>query len=416
MVVHGVMAVSSFPNWKESFLKLASLCDKVHVRMDVANGDASIMKELDEYRLANPDKFGNCVASTGWSVPDWRQDCLDLCGPCDIVLCPDQDEIFEDSMSEELKDFYKSDKRAMMFSYNPMVTDDGRQVNGGVPYPPDPHCKAYKWQKEMSYFPYHGDGKIAQYIKPDMWWWAKTKINHYCCYTKAMEQAKRFRSDTPKGRGNKAVTLIGFGPSSDKAVIRGEVWSLNNCDEVFNKDTMMRVTRIFQMHQPEKVLWKPCIDKRTHLEHLDYCGKMGHRIIMQEACPQIYGSEAYPLLDVKSKLGYGIFCGTPSYLVAMAILEGYTEINVYGFDQSDWEHTIQRDNFATWCTYAMGRGIKVQGCVTWMERHTKMYGYDYGPEWDDYQNKLLWWGHPMEIKYKIPSRAGEGQFFKKGGR
>ena len=54
-----------------------------------------------------------------------------------------------------------------------------------------------------------------------------------------------------------------------------------------------------------------------------------------------------------------------------------------------WEHTVQRANFATWCTYAMGKGIKMGGRLTWMDIHTKKYGYDYGPEWDDYQNKLM---------------------------
>jgi hypothetical protein len=319
-------------------------------------------------------------------------------------------------MAEELKHFYASDKKCMMFDYEPLVTDDNRIVNDGVPYPPDPHCKAYKWAKDISYFPYHGDGKIAQYRDPACHWKAITKIKHYCCYTKEMEASKQFRSHTPKGKAMKAVTLIGFGPSSDDAKVRGEIWSLNNADEVFDRKTMMRVTRIFQMHMPEKVLFNPCGDQRMHIEHLNEMGKRGHRIIMQKKHDDICGSEAYPLNDVMANLGYDIFCGSPAYMLAMAIHEGYTHIYCYGFDQSDWEHTVQRANFATWCTYAMGKGIKMGGRLTWMDIHTKKYGYDYGPEWDDYQNKLMWFGHPFEATYKIPSRAAEGKFFKKGGK
>lgn len=414
MRIAGVMAVKSFPMWRRAFDSMYELSDVVCVRFDGINGDPEILRELKRIHDQPDSKLVSIdVVTKAWECPSWREDCIraldGIPNKPDIVITPDEDEVFGDGFKAELEAFMASDKYGMMFSYEPIMADDGREINGGMPYPPDPHMKAYKYADGLTYFPYHGDGKIARYSNPGAWWTAKTKIKHYCAWTKAMQEAKHWRSDTPMARGNKRVTLLGFGPSIKQAECVGEVWSLNDCYQVFPEQLMKRVTRIFEMHsfeKREKMLTK---DGQLHFDCLDGLGHNGHRIIMQTPHPNICNSEAYPLSEVRKAYPPGFFTGTPSYMIAMAILEGYTEIRVYGFDQCDWEHVLQRNSWIWWCGIAVGQGIALSGCVTFLDVFSKrLYGYEYGPEFDNECQRLLWTGFPFEIKSKVESQAVMG--------
>lgn len=416
MKILTMVALNKFPLWRKTIDQAMAISDMIVVRYD-GGGDPSILKSLD---AVCGDKLKRVGIINGWRFPDWREECLRLCDEFepDIVLCPDEDEVFEDSIVDELKAFYFSEKKGMFFEYTPLETDDGRVVNNGVPYPPDPHMKAFKWRKGLSYFPYHGNATIAQYCNKADHWQAKTKIKHYCCWRKPWQDRKRFRSDTPMARGTKAVTLIGFGPSAkDEKELIGEVWSLNNCYDAIPAEAMRRCTRIFEMHKLEKRNREVGSDGRTHLWHLDHAGKGGRRIILQEQNHLITNSESFPIDEAVSKLGLDFFTGTPCYMIAMAIMERYTDIRMFGLDQMDWEHTIQRECFAGWCMFALARGIKLSGAITWLERYKQngrmpRYGYDWGPEFPDWMEDVLWHGHPLKIHYKIPSRVVRGDMYK----
>ena len=154
------------------------------------------------------------------------------------------------------------------------------------------------------------------------------------------------------------------------------------------------------------------VDGRTHVWHLDQLAKQGRRIIMQEPHLEIANSEAYPLQQIIHTLDGKIFGGSPIYMLAMAILEGYNAIRIYGLDQSDWQHTVQRTAWAYWVGLAKGRGIRIDGALTFMSPYSKNYGYDYGPEDGPYTSDLMWYGHPMEVRYKTESRVVNGDFAK----
>jgi len=450
MKIAAVVAMSSFPMWRKTLGELCKVADEIYIRWDSANGDPEIPKYAPE--ICGKKLKTVFVTNNPWIVPDWREECLQLvysqkCD-ADILLWPDEDEIFGTGFREELDNFWRSGKDAIMFDYHPLESDDGRQINGGVPYPPDPHMKACRLIPGLSFFPYHGDGKIAKYHRPESWFLAKTKIHHFAAYTKGLQESKHWRSNTPTSRGVKAVTILGFGPSS-KGVLGpngnqlqrlGEIWSLNDCYNTFPPDVMKNITRIFEMHKfgprtgghwdkmrdwlaerPETARYlvdgqledrnkKKAPDGRTHVWHLDRLAKEGRRIILQEPHPEILGSETYPLQQVIHTLGIDFFAGSPAYLLAMAILEGYTHIRIYGLDQTDWEHTLQRLNFASWVHFAKGRGIRVDGALTFLNPFTKHYGYDMAPEWGPYQEELLWLGHPMVVRYKHDSRVVGGDF------
>jgi len=439
--IGALLSLNSFPLWKKCARPLLSYCDYFYVRYDMKSGDPQVLKDMESFFGDKLKAVG--LAQDGWRPPQWREEGLQLIHDAkekpDIVLCPDEDEVFDRSIADELIHFWNSDKKGMMFDYHPLETNDGREVNGGMPYPPDPHMKAFKYSPECSYFPYHGDAKIATYANQKDWFLSKSKIHHFPCFTKLMERSKHFRSDTPKGRGVKAVTILGFGPSSAQDIkVQGEVWSLNNCYDVYKGPMMKRITRVFEMHKlGERVgpKWeeirqylkvdqlqdvgarRSAADGITHKEHLNMMGKTGVRIIMQQADPEIANSEAYPIEDVVTRLGLDWFAGTPAYMVALAILQGYTHINVYGVDALDHEHTLQRENFAALMCYAVGRGIQIGGALTFLEPYKgNRYGYDRGPEESPFHEKMLFRGHPFTLRYKTPSRAMVGDMFKPGGK
>lgn len=439
MKIASVIALCRSPLFEDTIHQCVRLSDGVVIRFDAKNGDPAILQAAQS--LCG-DKLIKTIICDGWPiVPQWREEglrALDEFKP-DIVLCPDEDEVFaadDDSFKEELKAFWFSEKKGMMFSYNPLVTKDNRIVNNGVPYPPDPHMKAYKWAEGLSYYPYHGNAIIAKYCNSASHWNAHCKIDHYCCWTLAMEKSKHWKSNTPNFKGIKAVTLIAFGPSADQDMsARGEVWSLNNCYEVLPKAALDRCTRVFEMHkfgERSGGNWDKCAkflgkdklddrnkmisgDGRTHVERLNEMAMQGRRVIMQEPHPMILNSERYPIEEVVKTTGVDWFMGSPCYLVALAIVEGYTHISLYGLDQMDWEHTIQRENFVGWVMYAIGRGIVVDGALTFLKDIDRRYGYDFGPEFDEWCEDKLWQGHPLKIHYKIPSRVVEGEMCRKLG-
>ena len=340
-MIAGVMALSRFPYWKASVEELAKHCDKLYFRFDGVNGDPEIVNEIE---AICGDKMAVFYTARGWEFPQWREECLELVArdKPDVVLCPDQDEIFGKGFAEELKSFIISEKKAMMFSYEPLVTCDGRIANDGTPYPLAPHMKVFKWEPGISYYPYHGNATISRYCNTSTHWNAQTRIQHYCCYTPEMEKAKHFRDNTKTKKARKAVTLIGFGPSSKAEMeAMGEVWSLNNCYDALPPAAMKLCTRIFEMHQLSKRMGEKDVgaDGLPHLWHLDQEGKKGRRIILLGADPNITNSEAYPMMAIEAKTGLtgkaNQWRGTPCYMLAMAIVEGYSDIRIYGLDQLD---------------------------------------------------------------------------------
>ena len=448
-----VVALNNFPMWGQTLRALSKVADGIVVRFDRENGDPSILVNQQIEHACRGKLELLSIEGGGWSVPEWRERCLRLLDEFepDIVIQLDEDEMFGGGIEEEIDAFWRSDKQGMMFHYHPLESNDGREINDGVPYPPDPHMKVFKWEKELSFYPYHGDGKPSAYHDPKTWYLASTKIRHLSSYTPAMEATKRYRSDTPDGRGIKAVTLLGFGPTSkpphgqDLRVSGHEIWSLNNCYETFPARTLRQITRVFEMHKfgprqgghwDDVKEWakrreEMCPDEKpvlvdgelmdrnalgasrgkTHVQWLDEMGRNGARIVMQEEHPEITGSERFPLNQMKAMDPLGWYAGSPCYMIAQALMEGYNCITVYGFDQMDWEHIIQRECWIYWIGKAAGMGVQINGALSFRTPFTKDYGYDYGPEGGPYQERLLWLGHPMQATYKDPSRALRGDLF-----
>ena len=70
--------------------------------------------------------------------------------------------------------------------------------------------------------------------------------------------------------------------------------------------------------------------------------------------------KSYPFEDIKAFFKTDYFTNTIDYMIALAIYEGYKEIDLYGINMSQkTEYEYQKSSVDYWCGQAMGRGIKV---------------------------------------------------------
>lgn len=188
MKIIGQMALCNFPLWKKCLISLKNKVDNLYLRFDLLNGNKDIIKDIIS---VSENKLKHLLISNNeWnnSTMVWREEMfrlLDIVKP-DVVIMADEDEEFENTLNEEILQFFKSDKLGMMFDYyEPMPTKDNIFI---VKYPIGSHMKVIKWKPNLSYIPYLS--RLRIYPDQKDWWLSKTKIIHYSHYTKELRDKK----------------------------------------------------------------------------------------------------------------------------------------------------------------------------------------------------------------------------------
>lgn len=70
--------------------------------------------------------------------------------------------------------------------------------------------------------------------------------------------------------------------------------------------------------------------------------------------------KSYPYNEIVKEFKTDYFSNTIDFMMALAIYEGYQEINLYGVNMAhETEYAYQKAGVDFWCGMAMGRGIKV---------------------------------------------------------
>jgi hypothetical protein len=190
--VISTVAMTRFPFWEKTLKKLPYFCDGICVEFDMEHGDRDVYKFLKHHgdRFFRGKLIKLRIAETSWKVGKWHESLLRMVDDLepDIVLTQCHDETFETPFRKELRRFWKMPtKRAIMFEFK-MVTDDGRQLP--YVYPSLLHMRAFKWQPGLTYLPYQGRARIVQYVKKSFQYVSRTKINHWCMYTKKLQKEK----------------------------------------------------------------------------------------------------------------------------------------------------------------------------------------------------------------------------------
>jgi hypothetical protein len=134
-----------------------------------------------------------------------------------------------------------------------------------------------------------------------------------------------------------------------------EYWGMN--DLYLN---IPKADRWFEMHIRE------LIEKSLrNQEHLHWLKTAQIPIYMIQKHDDIPMSKEYPLQKILKEFQYGNYLtNSCSFMIALAILEGFKEIRIYGIDMAsdrllDREYGFQRPSCEYWLGVAAGRGIKI---------------------------------------------------------
>lgn len=152
----------------------------------------------------------------------------------------------------------------------------------------------------------------------------------------------------------KSVAIVGFAPSfvdapfADESI---EIWSMN-----YHFEAIPRVTRIFELHSWEVILAEG---------HLARFAALTVPIYMQRHFDEIPTSVKYPIELMRDtytlrKGEAPYFTNTASYMIALAVEEGFEEIQLFGVDMShDSEYGSQRPSCEFFLGVALGAGAKI---------------------------------------------------------
>lgn len=146
------------------------------------------------------------------------------------------------------------------------------------------------------------------------------------------------------------VALIGGSPSGDGIEPRPdfEVWVHGN--QLDRRQG--RVDRIFEIHD----------DLSEHPSgYAKYLVDQGKPLVVGRKFPiRGEGIRTFPFSEANEMMGQHL-TSTPAYMMALALLEGASEIEIIGVDMAvdDHEYFYQRPTMYAWIAFAKARGVKI---------------------------------------------------------
>jgi hypothetical protein len=165
-------------------------------------------------------------------------------------------------------------------------------------------------------------------------------------------------------RPHKKVAIVGFADTRDQAPfddLTWEIWGLNDLHTM-----LKRYDRWFDIHPRDNIEQDTNLMRnrgQTPPENIGLSGlrKLNVPVYMQDRFEDIPNSMKFPLAEVTSAFPMGKYMtNSISYMIALAILEGFEEISVYGVDMAvGTEYVNQRPSCEYWIGVAAGRGIKI---------------------------------------------------------
>ena len=165
---------------------------------------------------------------------------------------------------------------------------------------------------------------------------------------------------------SKKVAIVGFAGTKDMAPYNDpewKIWSVNNLYKF-----IPHTDRIFQMHS------RASLEQEHHevpsKEHLEFLQQTQIPVYMQQHYEDIPASVPYPLKEMVEEFGIprfssdtqkdAYFTNSISFMLALAIYEGFEDIGVYGVDMAVLlEYGEQRPSCEYYIGIAVGRGIRV---------------------------------------------------------
>lgn len=126
------------------------------------------------------------------------------------------------------------------------------------------------------------------------------------------------------------VAIVGGAPSRRQAPYTDESWEIWAFSSL--RLVTPRITRWFEMHAAGDLatqLTRPTETRRSYREYVRFMRQLNCPVYMQRRVKAIANSVEYPLTAALETFGK-CFTSTASYMLALAIMEGYETIGVWG--------------------------------------------------------------------------------------
>lgn len=212
-----------------------------------------------------------------------------------------------------------------------------------------------------------------------------------------MENEKNPNAETKK------VALVGGGPSRRRAPFDDSSW------EIWAFSSRLwrypRVDRWFELHAMtdlrQQLSWRRR-GRRTFAGYMRYLRRLDCPVYMQNEHPDIPMSVAFPLDTVLERFGR-CFTSTVSYMVALAIIEKYDHIALWGIEARGSEYIHQRPALRYLLSLARQQGIRVDLPRTSAIRVPKtprfvptkvLYAYDW-------RSRHAWWRYRVRRRLRL---------------
>lgn len=178
----------------------------------------------------------------------------------------------------------------------------------------------------------------------------------------------------------KKVAIVGFAPSWNKVPWDDEdmeVWGLNELYNFFRQVPNSHAERWFEIHSPNS-------PSKNTPQHRAWLKKATIPIYMQRHYDEIPSSVSYPkdevikFFEAKGHMGKQYFTNSISWMIALAIYEGFEEIQIFGVDMAtDSEYGSQKPSCEYFIGIAEGMGIKTYlPCESDLLKAGVLYGYE----------------------------------------
>ena len=157
----------------------------------------------------------------------------------------------------------------------------------------------------------------------------------------------------------KKVAILGFAPHWEKAPFKDEsfqIWGLNDLYQY-----LPRWTRWFEVHDRDVYkLDETYVTRKDGSDHIQGLRELKCPVYMVKKYDDVPNSVPYPIEEACRYFDTRYFTNSISMMIALAIMEEFTEIHVYGVDMSvGVEYIEQRSSCEYFLGFARGKGIKV---------------------------------------------------------
>ena len=158
-------------------------------------------------------------------------------------------------------------------------------------------------------------------------------------------------ADTPHGQPERKIAIVGFTSSRNEAPWDDPTFEKWLCNNLWKYAPEGKWDRLYDLHEHHNII--------KDAEHAAYLARCDKPVYVFEPKPEWPTSVAFPKEPILDKLGR-YFTNSISWMIAHALMEGVTELHIYGVDLAQGsEYAQQRPSAEFHLGVAVGMGVKV---------------------------------------------------------